>query len=386
MFKKYKGVFILFLLIFVITACSQGEEAKKSKASDDSKSSDKDITLFTTVYPLQYFAEQIAGDEAIVESILPPGSNPHNYEPSSKEIVQIAEADAFIYNGAGLEPYAKQISDTIQSEDIKIVEASKGIDFIEHAHEHGEEDSHAHDHEGDAEESNHEHESDEGSNHAHEGEDDHTDEDEHAGHDHGDKDPHVWLDPIRSIQLAEKIKDVLVELQPDSKETFNRNFSELKGKLENLDKAFRDKLQDLPGNEIIVSHAAYGYWEHSYHLKQIPISGLSPTNEPSQKELKNIVETAENHGLKYVFFEQNVTPKVADVVREEVNAEALRIHNLSVLTEEDLEKDEDYFTLMQSNLEALTKALSDPTEVSDEAGKVEENKHDHHDHSHAHDE
>ncbi|SFM12580.1 zinc transport system substrate-binding protein [Gracilibacillus orientalis] len=378
MFKKIIGILILFTLIFVIAACNEDGGRKSGEASDNLQKSNEDLTLYTTVYPLKYFAEQIAGDKASVESILPPGSNPHNYEPTSEEIVKIAEADAFVYNGAGLEPYAKQISDSIQSEDVKIVEASTGIDFIEHVHDHshGEEESHDHDHEG--EEDIHKHD--------HEGEEDNQ-EDEHAGHHHGDKDPHVWLDPIRSIRLAENIKDTLVVLQPDSEEAFNKNFEELKGNLENLDKEFHEQLESLPGNEIIVSHAAYGYWEQSYGIEQIPISGLSPTNEPSQKELQNIIEIAEKHGLKYVFFEQNVTPKVADVVRKEIDAETLRIHNLSVLTEEDIENDEDYLTLMQSNLEVLTKALSEPPAVSDDSTETSESEHEHnHDHSHAHDE
>jgi zinc transport system substrate-binding protein len=351
LFKKFVGVLSLFTVIFALAAC--GEEATNSSESEkESQESNEELKIFTTVYPFQFFAEQIAGNQASVESILPPGSDPHTYEPTTKEIVEIAESDAFIYNGAGLESYAKQISESIQSEDVKILEASKGIDLEEHVHNHeGEEDSH---------ESEHTHE-EEGSQ-----------EDEHAGHNHGDQDPHVWLDPIRSIQLAEHIKDILVELKPEQEEVFNKNFEELKGKLENLDQEFHTQLESLPRNKIIVSHAAFGYWEKAYGIEQVAVSGLSPTNEPSQKEVQTIIETAEKHGLNHVFFEQNVTPKVADVVRKEIDAEALRIHNLSVLTEEDIKNNEDYFTLMQHNLEELTKALS-------------ESEHDH-DHSHTHDE
>ncbi|UFT99872.1 ZinT/AdcA family metal-binding protein [Radiobacillus kanasensis] len=365
MFKKLFGLLILsIMMVGGIAACGNEE-----KSSGDHSKPSNEIKIFTTVYPIQFFAEQIAGDQASVESILPAGSNPHNYEPTTEEIVKVADSDAFIYIGAGLEPYAKQISDSMESEDVKIVEASSGIELIDHvhSHDHGEEATHdEHDHEG--EEGTHD-------EHDHEGEE--TAEDEH-GHHHGDKDPHIWLDPIRSIQLAENIKDTLVELKPDQEEAFNKNFEELKGKLEKLDQEFQEKLESLPENKIIVSHAAYGYWEENYGIEQIAISGLSPTNEPSQKEIKNIIETSEEYGLKYVFFEQNVTPKVAEVVRKEISAETLRIHNLSVLTEEDIENEEDYFTLMEKNLEVLTQALSEPSTVSD-------SEHDH-EHSHTHDE
>ncbi|SIT00091.1 zinc transport system substrate-binding protein [Salimicrobium salexigens] len=164
---------------------------------------------------------------------------------------------------------------------------------------------------------------------------------------------------IRSIQLAEHVKDMLVEVRPDQEEMFNENFEELKGELESLDQEFHDKLESAEKNKIIVSHAAYGYWEQAYGIEQIAVSGLSPTNEPSQKGLETIIETAEQNDLDHVFFEQNVTPKVADVVKKEIGAEALRLHNLSVLTEEDVKNEEDYFTLMQRNLETLMEGLSE---------------------------
>ncbi|QAS52940.1 metal ABC transporter solute-binding protein, Zn/Mn family [Halobacillus litoralis] len=332
MFKRTLGIISLAALIFVLAACSDKED-------NSSENSSEDLKIFTTVYPMQFFAEQIAGDQASVESILPAGSDPHTYEPTSKKMVEIAEADAFIYNGAGLESYAKKISESIQSEDVKILEASKGIDLEEHVHNH------------EGEEGNHEDDA-----HAHEDEGNH--EEEHEGHDHGNQDPHVWLDPIRSIQLAENVKDTLVELEPEQEETFNKNFEKLKEKLKNLDQEYHAQLESLPKNKIIVSHSAYGYWEQAYGIEQIAVSGLSPTNEPSQKELQTIIEKAEQHNLNHVFFEQNVTPKVADVVRKEIGAETLRIHNLSVLTEEDINNEEDYFTLMEYNLDQLTTALA----------------------------
>nr|WP_261133976.1 ZinT/AdcA family metal-binding protein [Bacillus sp. Marseille-Q3570] len=339
MLKKIVYALSLFSIIFTLAACG-GESTSSSEKGKEK------LKVYTTVYPLQYFAEQIAGDEASVESILPPGSDPHTYEPTTKKMRELADSDAFIYNGAGLESYAEKISESIQSEDVEILEALKGIDLEEHVHNHEGEES--------------------------------SEEDEHAGHDHGDQDPHVWLDPVLSIQLAEQVRNLFVELKPEQEEVFNKNFEELKGKLEKLDQEFHTELESLPGNKIIVSHAAYGYWEKTYGIEQIAVSGLSPTNEPTQKEIKKIIDTAEKHGLKHVFFEQNVTPKVAELVRKKIDAEPLRIHNLSVLTEEDIKNDEDYFTLMQHNLDELTKALSEPPS----GGSSEKREQDGHDHAH----
>ncbi|WP_347861484.1 zinc ABC transporter substrate-binding protein [Salimicrobium sp. PL1-032A] len=342
----------LLALIIILTACGE-ESSGTDDQQQDSGDAEEEMKVYTTVYPLQFFAERIAGEDASVESILTPGSDPHTYEPTSKEMVEMAEADAFIYSGAGLESYAEQISDSIQSEDVEILEASKGIDLEEHVHNHGEEEeTHEEEHAHEEEEGTHEEE------HAHE-EEASDGEDSHAGHNHGEQDPHIWLDPIRSIQVAENVKNTLVEIRPEQEETFNENFEELKGELESLDQEFHDKLESAEKNKIIVSHAAYGYWEQAYGIEQIAVSGLSPTNEPSQKDLETIIETAEQNDLEHVFFEQNITPKVADVVKKEIGAEALRLHNLSVLTEEDIENEEDYFTLMQRNLETLMEGLSE---------------------------
>ncbi|WP_299742389.1 metal ABC transporter solute-binding protein, Zn/Mn family [Rossellomorea sp. y25] len=332
--KKWVALFSL-LFVLSLAGCGEGNE---NNSAEQAASSTEPVKIFTTVYPLQFFAERIAGEEAEVESLLPPGSDSHTYEPTSKDVMAIAEADAFIMNGAGMEAYAEKITEAVEAEDVKVVEAAEGIELNEGAHDH--------DHEED--------------------------------HDHGDHDPHVWLDPIRSIELAENIKNVLVELKPEEEKLFNENFETLKADLEALDQEFATELEATPGNHFLVSHAAYGYWEEAYGVHQIAVSGLSPTQEPSQKELQTIVETAKEYGLKHVFFEQNITTKIAGVVRDEIGAETLRLHNLSVLTDEDIEKDEDYFTLMRHNLTQLQTAL-------EHAPAIEPEEHDH-DHSHKLDE
>ncbi|NMH71525.1 zinc ABC transporter solute-binding protein, partial [Bacillus sp. RO2] len=242
----------------------------------------------------------------------------------------------------------------------------------EHNHEHEDEaheEEHNHEHEDEAheEEHNHEHEDEaheEEHNHdhgeeAHEEEHNHDHGDEgHEGHDHSNGDPHVWLDPTLSVTLAENIKNALVELKPEAKEDFEANFETLKTDLEKLDTEFKEALDSAKTNKILVNHAAYGYWESRYGLEQISVNGLSPTQEPSQKQLTEVINTANEYNIKYVIFDQNITGKIADVVKNEIKAEALVMHNLEAITEEDAENDEDYFSLMRQNLETLKKALN----------------------------
>lgn len=361
------------ILLLVLAACGNGEG---KSASGEGKEESGKLKIYTTLYPLQDFAERIGGEHVEVESILPAGANPHTFEPTTKMMVELAKADAFIYNGANLEAYATKISESIEDEGVQILEASNGVELLTHVHDHAEETQESENHTEEGHE-DHGHEDvnkgeHDGENHTEEGHEEHGHEDEdkdeqegeshkeegHEGHDHGDEDPHVWLDPIRAITLAENIKDQLVELDPDSKEDFEANFEDLKEELTELDQTFHSKLESADSNKILVSHAAYGYWEKAYGIEQIAISGLSPTNEPSQKQLETIIEKSKKNNINTILFEQNVTPKVASVIQKEMNADLKRIHNLSVLTKEDLEADEDYFSLMNHNLEVLLDVLN----------------------------
>ncbi|GIO26589.1 metal ABC transporter solute-binding protein, Zn/Mn family [Ornithinibacillus bavariensis] len=329
--KKSWIIIVSLGIILLLAACS-------TSSSTELKDEDT-LTIYTSIYPLEDFAKKIGGAHVQVKTLIPAGSDSHTYEPTSKEILNIARADAFIYNGLGMESYADKIKDTLKSEDVLIVEASDGVEAIKHAHgeehEHGEEN-----HDNGHEEADHE-------------EDEH---DEHEHH-HGDIDPHVWLDPVRAEVLASNIKDALIKLQPEFKAEFEQNYETLKNDLEALDEDFHNLASQKENPEMIVSHAAYGYWEQSYGIKQIPIAGLSSSEEPSQGELTKIIQLAKEKNIQYVIFEQNITPKVAEVIREEIKAEPLYLHNLSTLTTEDIENGEDYFSLMKRNLETLEKAL-----------------------------
>jgi len=107
----------------------------------------------------------------------------------------------------------------------------------------------------------------------------------------------------------------------------------------------------------VVSHAAYGYWQERYGIQQISIAGLSPSQEPSQQQLTEIIKESEEHHLKYVLFEQNVQSNVAKVIQDEIGAKSLTLHNLESVTEEDMKNNEDYFSIMEKNIETLQTVL-----------------------------
>ena len=342
--KFIKIVIALLLVGLFAVGCS-----KANQASTNTDGSEQ--TIYTTIYPLEYVIEQIGGETVNVESVYPAGADAHTYEPTSKDMTAIAESDAFIFLGAGMEAFAETAADALGSQDVSLIEIDEHKELFkenegEYVHEH--EGGEAHTHES------HDHEEENGG-HEDETQEEHADH-SHDGHNHGDHDPHFWLDPLRMIKAAEIIKDELIALNPSKEADYNENFEILRSNLIELDDQYIEVLGKKESKQVLVSHAAFGYWEERYGIEQIAVNGLSTENEPSQKELIEIIDQVEENNLMYILFEQNSSNRVSKVIQEEVGLEPLTIHTLEVLSEEDMTNNKDYFSLMYDNLEVLNQA------------------------------
>jgi zinc transport system substrate-binding protein len=309
--KKIMVLFSFFLpLALILSACS--DNTQPSKQNKDQ------LTVYTTVYPLQYFTERIGGKTVDVKTIYPPGSDEHTFEPSQKDMMNLADSDLFFYIGLGLEGFVEKAKGTLKNENVELVSTANKLQLPK-------------------EEGNHE-------------------ADEHEDH-HG-VNPHVWLDPIYSKEMAAVIRDHLIKKMPQNKELYITNYQKLADELDALNEQFEQTIAAGKHKKIIVTHAAFGYWETRYGIKQISISGLSTTNEPTQKELEKIISAADQEGLNYILFEQNVQSNLAKVVQKEIGARALPIHNLGILSKDNIKNKETYFTLMSKNLESLKTAIN----------------------------
>ena len=310
-----KNILLPFILLIclVITACSAENEQTDNKKEQ--------LTIYSTVFPLQYFTERIGGKYVTVNTIYPPGADEHTFEPSQKDMIKLADSDLFFYIGLGLEGFVESAKESLKNENVSLIPTAEDL-ILDPAEEH-------------------------------EAHDDHEDDG------HGDFNPHVWLDPVYSKEMAAVIRDSLIEKMPQNKETFNQNYQKLADELDQLNSEFESTIQTAKHKEILVTHAAFSYWEQRYGLREISISGLSTTNEPTQRELENIISLADKQGLHYILFEQNVQSKLAEIVQKEIDAKALPVHNLGILTKENIKDNETYFTLMEQNLESLKTALND---------------------------
>ncbi|MHC9160620.1 metal ABC transporter substrate-binding protein [Exiguobacterium profundum] len=311
-----------------------------TEGDNASESTDGQLTVFASTFALKSLAEEIGGDRVNVEMVIPPGADPHTYEPTSKQMTQIAEADLFLTIGHDLEPYVESMEKSLDGQNVAFVKTAENVKLLDAA-----DTVHVHEEEGHAEDEGH-------SEDEHANEEASHSEDEH---DHGKYDPHVWLDPTNAVSMAEAVEAAFSEEAPDYKDEFAERLSTFKDEANALDAELKAAVENGSKSELLVTHAAYGYLAERYGFDQLPIAGLTPSEEPSQQALKRIIEEARLHDLNYIAFEDTVTPKVAEVVKQEIGAESVTIYNLESVTKEQMDKS--YFDLMRENVKALETAL-----------------------------
>ena len=287
-----------------------------TKSSTESENSDGKLKIYTSIYPLYDFTKKVGGDKVDVTNLVPAGTEPHDFELSTKDIVNLEKADMLVYNGAGIENWTDKVIDSLESDKIAYVKSSEGLEL-------------------------------------------HTTEDEHDddGHNHGSTDPHTWLSIENAKKEMENIKNALVEIDPDNASYYEENYETYSKKFDELDNKFHTTLDSIENKSIIVAHEAFGYLCDEYDIEQVGIEGLTPDSEPDPARMTEIIKFAKDNNIKTIFFEELVSPKVAETIAKEVGANTAVLNPLEGLSEEDINNGEDYFSVMEENLQAIYDSL-----------------------------
>ena len=288
----------------------------------DTAAGDGRLRVLTSFYPMYDFACKIGGDCIDVTNMVPSGTEPHDWEPSTNDLKNLEKADVFIYNGADMEPWADDLL-VSRSDTLHVVEASENVELRTTDGEH----EHAHEHED-------------------------------ADHHHGDFDPHVWLDPENAKIEMEAIPDALRAAPPANSTVPQSPYANPAAELDALDAEFREKLAPLPNRTIVVAHEAFGYLCDAYGLTQVGIEGLSPDSEPDPGRMAEVIDFVREHSISTIFFEELVSPKVAEAIASETGAQAKMLSPLEGLSDEQAAAGADYFSVMHDNLAALMEALN----------------------------
>lgn len=266
--------------------------------------------VVASFYPLYFFASQIAGDKATVYNITPAGAEPHDYEPTTQDIVRIEDGQLLVLNGGKLEAWGDKITDSLKGSNTKIITVGNDIAnqmVVEDGNEI--------------------------------------------------RDPHVWLDPALAKKEVAAIVKGLSSVDPANASYYHSNAQTLESNLDSLDAQFHQGLSNCQKKDIITSHAAFGYLAREYGLNQVSISGLSPDAEPSPRQLAQVADFAKKNNVKYIFFESLVSPKLSQTIANEVGAQTLVLNPIEGLADDEIAQGKTYFTEMNSNLTNLKIAL-----------------------------
>lgn len=306
------------LALVVLAALTAGGCAATGPGGPGDREDPDLLRVVAAFYPLRFVAERVGGDRVSVAPLTPPGVEAHDLELTPSLVSEIAGADLVIY----LSGFQPAVDDTVTAYARLALDVAEVVPLIGTDHGRG----------GGGQD------------------DDHQDDDQ----DHGAADPHLWLDPDRLATIAAEMATSLGTIDARGADHYTTGAAELRQELAALDTAYAAGLAVCQRREIVVSHAAFGYLADRYDLTQIAITGLSPEDEPTPQRLAEVIHEAQRHGATTIFFEVLVSPRVAQVIAEQVGAGTAVLDPIEGLAPG---SDEDYLSVMRTNLDALRAAL-----------------------------
>lgn len=251
------------------------------------------VEIVTGIAPLSFLVEKIGGERVRVATLLPPGQDPHTFEPSPGQIGRLSRAGIYF----SLEmPFERMLLAKLPREGSGPPIVDVGADIaklpmLEHHH--------------------------------------HDERHHHAGssYRHGELDPHIWLGPPQLVAIAEHILAGLVTIDPDHAAVYRHNHARLLGEIEAVHHRNTELLAPFAGRSFYVYHPAFGYFAAAYQLRQqaVEISGKTPT----PRQLLNLVEQARHDGIRVIFVQPQFDQKSAATIARSIDGEVVPLDPLA---------------------------------------------------------
>ena len=242
-------ILTVLLAVSVLAGCGKTEEAAKK---------DK-VKVAVSFDAMGEFVKAVGKDKVEVHTVIPAGTEPHGFEPSTETMKALSGADVFVYNGLGMEPWQEKVVEAAHNDKLVKIEASKGIDAIKN-----------------------------------------TDPEEVE--EHGEFDPHAWLSLTCAAQEVQNIADGLAQADPANKDFYEKNAKEYIAQLESLRKDYEGKFKDVQRRDFVTGHAAFGYLCRDFAL------------------LAELTEYCKTNQVKTIFAEEAASPAVSKTLAAEVGA------------------------------------------------------------------
>lgn len=298
MLKKAGAVLLCLAAALSLTACG-GSKNKTAQA-------DGKIAVSVSFNAMKEFTEAVGKDKVAVSTIVPDGTEPHDFEPTARDLAALSGAKVFVYNGLGMEAWAEKAAETAGGEGLVAVDASKGAEAIAG-----------------------------------------------GGSKTAQSDPHLWLS-LRGAELeTENIRDALVKADPKDRAFFDKNCAAFVAQLESLYKEYAAKFAAVKNKSIVTGHAAFAYLCRDFSLRENSVEDVFAEGEPSAQKLSSLVSYCRQNHVKTVFVESMVSPDVSRTLADEAGAKVTAIY-----TVESSEDGESYLSRMSKNLAEIYASLS----------------------------
>jgi len=256
------------------------------------------LSVAVSFYPIYEIVNRVGGEDVYLKQIIPFGTEPHSFEPTPRDMMEIGNSQLFIYNGL-IDPWAKSIADSFPREKSNI-NLSKYVDI-------------------------------------------------------DNNDPHYWLNLENYKKMIVTITEMMSQLNPENSEKFNANAKRFIDEVNSLNTKYQDGLKECKFDTIIVNHNAFGYLSREYNFNTVAIMGLSPDEKPSAKKVAEIIDTIKERSVKTIFFEELASDSVIQSISSETGAKVSSLSPLGNIDPEDI--DSGFIKLMEINLERLREAL-----------------------------
>lgn len=265
------------------------------------------VDVVASFYPLEYIAKRIAGKDVTISGLVPAGVEPHEYEPTTGDVRRVADAKVLVVQGASFEGWLSSVTKDAAS--TRVVVATEGMDLRDNP-------------------------------------------DEEEAEELPD-DPHTWLDPVLVVEMTRNVEKGLAAAFPRHAAGFRARADALVADLDELHAEFESGLKECDVRVVVTNHAAFGYMAARYDFEMIAISGLEPESEPGPATLQRVIEEVKRHNITVVFFEELVSPAVAEAVAREANATTRVLSPIEGIDAEDAAAGADYMSRMREDLAAL---------------------------------
>jgi len=289
------GILALVTLVSWTASCTSADRTKNITT--------KTLRILVTISTFETFARAVAGERAVVDSLVPVGASPEDYQPSPNDIEKVHAADVLIENGLGLETWLARTIDNAKNDRLSIVVASAGLP---------------------AKNGN----------------------------------PHLWMDPLLARGYVRAIRDALVRRDPAGRATYEKNAAAYDASLVRLERDIAASIKTIPKGKraMLVFHNAWQYYDDRFGLRTIGVVELSPGQEPDPQYVAHLVALAKANGVRAVFAEPEYSPKLVQAL-----AESAGIKTVENLYDDSLgtgEQTSDYGRMLRYDTATIVRALS----------------------------